>query len=227
MRSTVRLDRHLLAEADKRAAATGATLSVVLEPALREPLARRGTEAAARPLRLKTFMGNGLRAGVDLDDSAALHDLMDSRGVRLAEVNPPRYAHRDDVLHRAACRERLAAPVNGPESLAVAARRCRRQRQPRRRRLPGRAGHRSGLRVAHHQPPLHRLRGPALASPAAAGDGRAPRHSSTSVARASTGGGTFNPSAAAVRRLTIRSKRVFCCTGSCAAGVPRRIRSTV
>lgn len=78
MRTTIRLDPHLLAEAKQRAAATGTTLTAVVEQALRESLARREVKAAARPLRLKTFKGNGLRAGVDLDDSAALIDLMDS-----------------------------------------------------------------------------------------------------------------------------------------------------
>ncbi len=46
-----------------------------------------------------------------------------------------------------------------------------------------------------------------------------------SVARASIAGGTLSCNAAAVRRLIIRSKRAFCCTGSCAGGVPRRMRS--
>ena len=78
MRTTVRLDPHLLTEAKKRAAASGTTLTALLEQALRESLARRDAKATARPLRLKTFKGNGLRAGVDLDDSAALLDLMDS-----------------------------------------------------------------------------------------------------------------------------------------------------
>ncbi len=78
MRTTVRLDPHLLAEAKKRAATTGTTLTAVLEQALRESLARREARAAERPLRLKTFKGNGLRAEVDLDDSAALLDLIDS-----------------------------------------------------------------------------------------------------------------------------------------------------
>ena len=39
-------DAHLLAEAKKRAAATGTTPTAVLEQALREPLARRETKAA-------------------------------------------------------------------------------------------------------------------------------------------------------------------------------------
>lgn len=78
MRTTVRLDPHLLAEAKKRAAASDTTLTALLEQALRELLARRELAPKVRPLRLKTFKGNGLREGVDLDDSAALLDLMDS-----------------------------------------------------------------------------------------------------------------------------------------------------
>ena len=77
MRTTVRLDPHLLTEAKKHAAESGSTLTAVLEQALRDALARRRTKDVARPLRLKTCKGGGLRAGVDLDDSAALLDLMD------------------------------------------------------------------------------------------------------------------------------------------------------
>lgn len=78
MRTTVRLDPRLLAEAKARAAASGTTLTALLEQALRESLARREAKAAVRPVRLKTCKGGGLRAGVDLDDSAALLDLMDA-----------------------------------------------------------------------------------------------------------------------------------------------------
>ncbi len=76
MRTTIRLDEHLLAQAKQHAAATGRTLTAVLEQALRESLARRSTLAKAKPVRLKTVKGGGVRAGVDLDDSAALLDLM-------------------------------------------------------------------------------------------------------------------------------------------------------
>ena len=76
MRTTVRLDEHLLSEAKKYAAESGKTLTAVLEQALRESLARRNLQARARPLRLKTFRGGGMRAGVDLDDSASLLDVM-------------------------------------------------------------------------------------------------------------------------------------------------------
>ena len=76
MRTTVRLDEHLLAEAKKHAAESGKTLTAVLEQALRESLARRSVPVKAKPLRLKTVKGSGVRAGVDLDDSASLIDLM-------------------------------------------------------------------------------------------------------------------------------------------------------
>ena len=76
MRTTVRLDEHLLSEAKKHAAESGQTLTAVLEQALRESLARRSAPAKPRRLRLKTFRGGGVRAGVDLDDSASLLDVM-------------------------------------------------------------------------------------------------------------------------------------------------------
>lgn len=78
MRTTVRLDERLLTEAKKHAAATGRTLTAVLEDALRETLARRSTRVKRKLVRLKTVKGDGVRRGVDLDDTAALLDLMES-----------------------------------------------------------------------------------------------------------------------------------------------------
>lgn len=78
MRTTIRLDERLLAEAKKRAAETGRTLTAVLEDALRESLARRSTRKKRKAVRLKTIRGDGVRPGVDLDDTAALLDLMES-----------------------------------------------------------------------------------------------------------------------------------------------------
>ena len=78
MRTTVRLDERLLAEAKKHAADTGRTLTAVLEDALRETLARRRPQIKRKPVRLKTVKGDGVRPGVDLDDTAALLDLMES-----------------------------------------------------------------------------------------------------------------------------------------------------
>lgn len=78
MRTTVRLDDRLLAEAKQHAAETGRTLTSLLEDALKETLARCKSRVKTKHVRLKTFKGGGVRAGVDLDDSASLRDLMES-----------------------------------------------------------------------------------------------------------------------------------------------------
>ena len=74
MRTTVRLDEHLLSQAKKLAAESGRTLSAVLEDALRETLARRRTRTRTKPIRLKTVKGDGALPGVDLDNSSSLLD---------------------------------------------------------------------------------------------------------------------------------------------------------
>ena len=78
MRTTVRLDDTLLADAKKHAAATGRTLTGLLEDALRESLARRDLPSKRKHVRLKTMKGSGVQPGVDLDDSSALLDLTSS-----------------------------------------------------------------------------------------------------------------------------------------------------
>jgi hypothetical protein len=76
MRTTINIDDDLLAEAKQVAAKTGRSLTAVVEDALRESLRRRqGT--ARRAVELPTFGEGGVQPGVDLDDSAALLDLMD------------------------------------------------------------------------------------------------------------------------------------------------------
>jgi len=78
MRTTIRLDDALLRDAKRHAAETGRTLTAVIEDALRTSLARR--DAAARRgvrVRLKSAGRGGLRAGIDLDDSAALLDALE------------------------------------------------------------------------------------------------------------------------------------------------------
>jgi hypothetical protein len=75
MRTTIRIDDALLVEAKTRAAATGQTLNQVVEDALREAFARRRSTRDRLPLPV--FRGGQLAPGVDLDDSAALLDLMD------------------------------------------------------------------------------------------------------------------------------------------------------
>jgi hypothetical protein len=78
MRTTIRLDERLLADAKKHAAETGRTLTSVIEDALRESLARRRAAPARKPVRLRTVSGSGIRPGVDLDDTSALLDVMES-----------------------------------------------------------------------------------------------------------------------------------------------------
>ena len=77
MRTTIRLEEPLLRQAKLEAARSGRTLTAIIEEALRERLGRtaRAAEPRAR-VRLKTVGGPGLCAGVDLDDSATLLDLM-------------------------------------------------------------------------------------------------------------------------------------------------------
>jgi hypothetical protein len=79
MRTTINLDDALLAEAKQVAARTGRTLTAVVEDALRESLHRR--HRTTRPgVELPRFGAGGVRPGVDLDDSAALLELMEHDG---------------------------------------------------------------------------------------------------------------------------------------------------
>jgi hypothetical protein len=78
MRTTIRLDEALLREAKQVAARTGRSLTAVIEDALREALARQAGAKPRPPVRLPTVAGQGAQPGVDLDDSAALLDLMEA-----------------------------------------------------------------------------------------------------------------------------------------------------
>jgi hypothetical protein len=77
MRTTVNLPDPLIVQARRRASETGRTLTAFIADAVRESLARRREGPNQPPVRLTTFRGSGLQPGVDLDDSAALQDLMD------------------------------------------------------------------------------------------------------------------------------------------------------
>jgi len=77
MRTTVRLDEELMAEVKRLAASRRMTLTAVLDEALREMLARRTPQEPVEPPELPTFAGRGLQPGVDLDDTAALLELME------------------------------------------------------------------------------------------------------------------------------------------------------
>lgn len=78
MRTTVRLNDRLLRSAKEYAARHGRTLTAVLEDALRQFLTRSERPEGAPSFEPVTFKGNGVRHGVDLDDSAALWDLTET-----------------------------------------------------------------------------------------------------------------------------------------------------
>lgn len=80
MRTTVRLDDALLEQAQREARRRGQTLTSLLAEGLRQVLAR-GTAAPKRhAVALPVCKaGGGTLPGVDLDDSAALLDLMEER----------------------------------------------------------------------------------------------------------------------------------------------------
>lgn len=76
MRTTVRLDDDLLARAKQRAAADHITLTSLIEDSLRRTLALRPVKPSER-LTVRQFGDSATLPGVDLDDSAALRDVMD------------------------------------------------------------------------------------------------------------------------------------------------------
>jgi Arc/MetJ family transcription regulator len=81
MRTTIRLDDDLLAQAKRAALERGTTLTAVIEDALRRALSPSASEARD-DVELPSFRGDGLQPGVDLDDTASLLDLMDEPGAR-------------------------------------------------------------------------------------------------------------------------------------------------
>jgi len=81
MRTTISINDNLLTEAKLLAAQTGRTLTAVIEDALRESFARRNKTSIRKPLKLPSFGSGGLQPGVDINDSAALWELMDEDNV--------------------------------------------------------------------------------------------------------------------------------------------------
>jgi hypothetical protein len=79
MRTTIRINDDLLKEAKAVALATDRTLTELVADSLRETLAQRRASAKRERVTLPTFKGSGLRPGVDLNDSAALLDLMEQQ----------------------------------------------------------------------------------------------------------------------------------------------------
>jgi hypothetical protein len=131
MRTTLRLDPHLLTEAKKVAQSSGRTLSSVVEDALRESLARRRTPRAAQIGKLPTYRGQGLRPGVNLDDSAALLELMHDRATtRVPLIALPEEFDRELAVLQLpdASRKLKKAFASTPAEIASAANAARRKR---------------------------------------------------------------------------------------------------
>jgi hypothetical protein len=80
MRTTVRLEESLLERARQEAERRGVTLTSLIEQGLQLAL-RRPLKRAERPVvKLpECRAGGGIRAGVDLNDSASLMDRLDGR----------------------------------------------------------------------------------------------------------------------------------------------------
>lgn len=80
MRTTIAIRDDLLAEVKRRAAESHSTLSGFVEDLLCVALYRpKAAKYRSAKIRLPTFRGQGLRPGVDIDHSAALHDIMENR----------------------------------------------------------------------------------------------------------------------------------------------------
>ncbi|GBE25441.1 antitoxin VapB43 [bacterium BMS3Bbin02] len=78
MRTTIRMHDDLLIEVKAAAASSGQTLTAFIEDALRRRLDARRCAGPGNVPALPVFLGDGLLPGVDLDDAAALADLMES-----------------------------------------------------------------------------------------------------------------------------------------------------
>jgi hypothetical protein len=88
MRTTIRLDDSLLRRAKAQAAATGRSLNDFIADAVRAALAPRPARGSEQDIELPTFRGRGLQPGVDLDDTAALLDLMERPGPASRAAEP-------------------------------------------------------------------------------------------------------------------------------------------
>lgn len=80
IRTTLNIEDDLLRNAKRLAAQRSATLTSVIEDALRMELLRARDLRTREPLELRTFgdPADGVAPGVDLDDSAALLELMEA-----------------------------------------------------------------------------------------------------------------------------------------------------
>jgi negative regulator of replication initiation len=76
MRTTIRIDEALYRRAKSRAAETGHTVSDIIEDAVRQALT---VAESSQPLAPLPTVHGRLQPGVDLNDSAALLEVMEGR----------------------------------------------------------------------------------------------------------------------------------------------------
>ena len=77
--STIQLDDHLFREVEKWAAQSNRSLQAVVEDMIRAALPPAAGPKPTGRLDLPTYGGSGLQPGVDLDNSAGLLDITESR----------------------------------------------------------------------------------------------------------------------------------------------------
>ncbi|MGH3715696.1 MAG: DUF6364 family protein [Micromonosporaceae bacterium] len=83
MRTTLSVDDELLSRAKAYAASHHRTLTSVVEEGIRNVLDRSERQRSRKRVTLPTSTaGGGVLPGVDLDDSAALLDIMDDDAAR-------------------------------------------------------------------------------------------------------------------------------------------------
>ena len=81
MRTTIRLNDDLFREVKSYSAKAGKSLNAFFEEAVRDRLNREMKPGKRSRLRLHTFKkGRGVQPGVDLNDNAALLDIMEGKG---------------------------------------------------------------------------------------------------------------------------------------------------
>ena len=79
MRTTIRLENHLIKQLKQLAHETHRTMTSIIEDAVREVIASRKKRPLKKVVDLPTSHGQGLQPGVDLDHNAGLLDLMEGR----------------------------------------------------------------------------------------------------------------------------------------------------
>ena len=78
MRTTIRIDDAILISAKKEAVSRNISLTKLIEEALTEKLYSPDHPVRKHKVELVTLDGSGLQPGVDIDDSAALLETMES-----------------------------------------------------------------------------------------------------------------------------------------------------